>query len=365
MDVNLRQTVDERGYFVPMLYVLEQTGEYPNEYKFYLKQAAYLDLSKIDKDFIKSFFGEGSIIRDTTSNDYATSKVIEDEWGADGYETKPYIVLRFLGDGFVLRIEKTFINCSYCSKYTQEYFADKIKEFIDKTPKCTPENKSAEISLVSVENGNFYGITSKLKATTIELEENYNDEFIEANKKILDFINQRESGIALLYGAAGTGKSNYIRHLVTNYPKKYYFITPAIAAHMGNPEFVAFLMENTDSIFILEDCEQILRERETNSFGLAVSNILNMSDGILSDIFNLKFICTFNSSIEDIDKALLREGRCYVNYEFTPLKADKVSKLNDKYNLGIPEEDIKDMTLAELYNHSAKKESKKTKKIGF
>ena len=160
-------------------------------------------------------------------------------------------------------------------------------------------------------------------------------------------------------------KSNYIRHLVTNYPKKYYFITPAIAAHMGNPEFVAFLMENTDSVFILEDCEQILRERETNSFGLAVSNILNMSDGILSDIFNLKFICTFNSDINDIDKALLREGRCYVNYEFTPLKAEKVAVLNDKYELGIPKEEIKDMTLAEIYNYSARKETKKTKKIGF
>jgi hypothetical protein len=365
MELNLRNTLDDRGYFTATYYIVEQTGELPNQYKFYFKQSSRLDTSKIEDSLIKEIFGEGTVYRTVTSNDFATSKVIEDEWGEDGQTTTPYVDLRFLGDGFVINFESSYIYCFYCSKYTLQYFVDKVKEFTEKAPKSIKENKSAEISLVSVENGNFYGITSKLKATTVNLEENYNDGFDEVNKKILDFLNQRESGIALLYGIAGSGKSNYIRHLVTNYPKKYYFITPAIAAHMGNPEFVAFLMENTDSVFILEDCEQILKERETNSFGLAVSNILNMSDGILSDIFNLKFICTFNSDVNDIDKALLREGRCYINYEFTPLKAEKVAVLNDKYELGIPKEEIKDMTLAEIYNYSAKKETKKTKKIGF
>lgn len=365
MELNLRNTLDNRGYFVPTFYIVDQTGELPNQYKFYFKRLSMLDTSKIEDSFVKEIFGEGTLCYEVTSNDFATSKVIEDEWGEDGRPTASSVEFHFLGDGFVLTFGSSYISCHYCSKYTQQYFVDKVKEFTEKAPKTKSENKSAEISLVSVENGNFYGITSKLKATTVNLEENYNDGFNEVNKKVLDFLNQRESGIALLFGAAGTGKSNYIRHLVTNYPKKYYFITPAIAAHMGNPEFVAFLMENTDSVFILEDCEQILRERETNSFGLAVSNILNMSDGILSDIFNLKFICTFNSDINDIDKALLREGRCYVNYEFTPLKAEKVAVLNDKYELGIPKEEIKDMTLAEIYNYSTRKETKKTKKIGF
>ena len=90
-----------------------------------------------------------------------------------------------------------------------------------------------------------------------------------------------------------------------------------------------------------------------------------MTDGILSDIFNIKFICTFNANETVIDPALLREGRCYFNYKFDKLKADKVAVLNKENNLGIPEDEICDMTLAELYNYSGSKKKKETKKIGF
>lgn len=206
MEINLRNTLDDRGFFISTYYIVEQTGELPSEYKFYFKQSSSLDTSKIEDSFIKEIFGEGIVYHTATSNDFATSKVAEDEWGEDGQTTTPYVELRFLGDGFVLILYSSYIDCYYCSKYTQQYFVDKIKEFAEKAPKSIKENKSAEISLVSVENGNFYGITSKLKATTVNLEENYNDGFDKVNKKILDFLNQRESGIALLYGAAGTGK---------------------------------------------------------------------------------------------------------------------------------------------------------------
>ena len=62
-----------------------------------------------------------------------------------------------------------------------------------------------------------------------------------------------------------------------------------------------------------------------------------MSDGLMSDIFNIKFICTFNADISKIDSALLRKGRCYANYTFKALDKDKVKHLSDKYNLGIKE----------------------------
>ena len=44
--------------------------------------------------------------------------------------------------------------------------------------------------------------------------------------------------------------------------KQFILVTNAIAAHMAEPEFIAFMMENKDSIFILEDCEQILMSEE-------------------------------------------------------------------------------------------------------
>lgn len=90
-----------------------------------------------------------------------------------------------------------------------------------------------------------------------------------------------------------------------------------------------------------------------------------MADGLLSDIVNIKFICTFNAPITKIDPALLRKGRCVAKYQFGPLKADKVRVLNEKYNLG--HKKIKDMTLAEIYNPDKPDYTEKTKekKIGF
>jgi ATP-dependent 26S proteasome regulatory subunit len=83
----------------------------------------------------------------------------------------------------------------------------------------------------------------------------------------------------------------------------------------------------------------------------------------MSDIFNIKFICTFNTDIKNIDEALLRPGRCFVNYEFKPLCAEKSSKLLE--NLGHKVDKSREMTLAEIYNYKEDDIVQKPKKIGF
>jgi len=139
-----------------------------------------------------------------------------------------------------------------------------------------------------------------------------------------------------------------------------------MAEHLASPEFMSFMLDHKDSVYILEDCEQILMRR-TDGFGEngAIANILNMSDGLMSDIFNVKFICTFNADIDKIDDALLRKGRCFANYEFKPLCKEKTRALLNKLN--IEADEIKEMTLADIYNYGDKDctEVKVAKKIGF
>ena len=162
-------------------------------------------------------------------------------------------------------------------------------------------------------------------------------------------------------------KTNIIRFLINTCDNDFVIVPNNLVCQLGDPQFTSFMLNNKNSVFILEDCEQILKDRSENIFDSAISNILNMSDGLLSDIFNIKFICTFNADIGQIDSALTRKGRCFVNYEFSPLKANKVRILNDKYNLGIPDKEITDMTLADIYNyHDANCDEKpKVRKIGF
>ena len=141
----------------------------------------------------------------------------------------------------------------------------------------------------------------------------------------------------------------------------------SIALRLGDPDLTSFITDHTDSVFILEDCEQLLEDRGENVFNNSINTILNMADGLLSDVVNIKFICTFNAPINKIDPALLRKGRCVAKYEFGDLCEEKVKMLNQKYNLGHNEETLKAMTLAEVYNPDKPDymEDVKSVKIGF
>ena len=158
-------------------------------------------------------------------------------------------------------------------------------------------------------------------------------------------------------------KTNLIRHLITTCPKNYILVTNTLASHLASPEFISFMLDHKNSVFILEDCEQILMARDQN-ISNAIANILNMSDGLMSDIFNVKFICTLNAAINKIDEAILRKGRCFANYEFKPLCKEKTKALLEKQNIHI--DDPQPMTLAEIYNYNDGDCTKQsTKKIGF
>ncbi|MGB3777749.1 MAG: hypothetical protein WA960_05280 [Tunicatimonas sp.] len=94
-----------------------------------------------------------------------------------------------------------------------------------------------------------------------------------------------------------------------------------------------------------------------------MSTILQLTDGLFSDYLNIKIICTFNTSIEKVDKALLRKGRMIAYYEFKPLVAEKASELLKSMELA-PTED--EMTLADIFNyHSQAFQTDDAKKIGF
>ena len=88
--------------------------------------------------------------------------------------------------------------------------------------------------------------------------------------------------------------------------------------------------------------------------------LLNITDGVIADVLGIKLICTFNTSLAKIDKALLRKGRLSLKYEFKKLTKDKVANI-----LGHSVD--KDMSLAEIYNIEEENDfSKKIqKKIGF
>lgn len=131
-----------------------------------------------------------------------------------------------------------------------------------------------------------------------------------------------------------------------------------MAKDLSKPAFLAFLLGQPNSVLIIEDAENIIRDRNSLAFDAtqAVANLLNLSDGLLGDAMHMQIIATFNCDLSAIDKALLRQGRLIANYEFGKLSVENAKILSDK--LGFGTEHISGaMTLAEIYNQDNENES--------
>lgn len=277
-----------------------------------------------------------------------------------------YVIMIDQQNNIVIYIDSFYSEMYYDIDNDVDY-EKYLEKILDKLPhKPVSEKKEGpRVEVVAFDDG-YYTMTVDINEVNIDLKKNYNDDFEEAYNNVINFIGDKfkKSGLVILNGKSGTGKTYFIRHLVNQLNLRYVIIPPNVATHLASPEFVAFLMSMRNSVFILEDCEQVIMERKNNSFSSAVSSILNMTDGIMSDIFNLKFICTFNCDISLIDEAILRKGRCIVNYEFKPLCAEKVQKIMEE-DLDIHLDKYEEMTLADIYNYNPNEGNTTKKKIGF
>jgi hypothetical protein len=123
-------------------------------------------------------------------------------------------------------------------------------------------------------------------------------------------------------------------------------------------EFLAFLLTKPNSILIIEDAENIIRDRNEITFDAsqAVANLLNLSDGLLGDAMHMQIIATFNCDLGTIDKALLRKGRLIVHHEFGKLEVNNAKILPEKLGFGMEHISIP-MTLAEIYNQKDENEN--------
>lgn len=121
---------------------------------------------------------------------------------------------------------------------------------------------------------------------------------------------------------------------------------------MTKPGFLPFLMKYPNSVLIVEDAENIIRDRtlDTPVANQAVSNLLNLSDGLLGDAMHQQIICTFNCDVRNIDAALLRDGRLVVEHKFDKLSVENARRLCTELAIPGNGEDIHEpIILAEIY----------------
>ena len=192
----------------------------------------------------------------------------------------------------------------------------------------------------------------------------YNDDFQEIDKLICDSMTTNESGLILLHGEPGTGKTSYIKNLIAKFPDKaFIFVQNEFIRDLLKPEFISFLLKHRNAALIIEDAEKVIMSREYANEGSVVSTILQLTDGLFSDYLNIKIICTFNTGIEKVDSALTRKGRLIAKYAFKPLSKEKTVELMKSLGHEPLEET---MTLADIFKLKQKGfKGEEKKKIGF
>jgi ATPase family associated with various cellular activities (AAA) len=201
-----------------------------------------------------------------------------------------------------------------------------------------------------------------------DLNTHYNDDLVEMNSRLIEFINDpKKGGLVLLHGNAGTGKTSYLRYLIQQTKTEFLYLPQDVFNNMSDPAFIPFIARQKGAVVVLEDCEELLKPREQSHMPVGVSNLLNLADGLLGDALKLKIICTFNTELNNIDSALLRKGRLFQRYEFKPLSTEKTNRLLRKQAGDV--QAVNGMTLAEIFNYNIENNSDysdaKGRKIGY
>lgn len=188
----------------------------------------------------------------------------------------------------------------------------------------------------------------------MDLELNYGKEFLPIYETIKTRMLESSNGLYMFHGAPGTGKSSLIKYMAGDLKRDFIYIpTSMLESFTSDPACLQMLIQKQNSVLVLEDAEKLIMKRVGDGQdSSAISSLLNLSDGILSDILNVSVLITYNCSTDQIDSALRRKGRMQMDYRFEPLSIENAKRLAE--HLKYPEEVIDTinthMSLADIYN---------------
>ncbi len=167
---------------------------------------------------------------------------------------------------------------------------------------------------------------------------------------------ESDSNILVLIGPPGTGKTSFIRGLLSHAG------SDAIISYdtgiLSDDEIFADFMSETEQFMVLEDADTFLASRGKGG-NTIMHKFLNVGDGLLSTKGKKIVFSTNLPSIRDIDEALLRPGRCFDILRFDRLSPDDARAIRPEFTGTEP------VSLAELMATDTENGTRKPSRVGF
>lgn len=183
--------------------------------------------------------------------------------------------------------------------------------------------------------------------------ENYSSDTVDQYHHLLDCLSSPTpcGRLTIIDGPPGTGKSHLIRSLISDTDAICAIVPSKILAQLSGPNLVSVLVKENQKgkalVLIIEDADEALVNRHRGSIAV-LSELLNLSDGILGQLLDIKIVATTNAGLVDLDKAVLRAGRLCTHISTGSLPPEQAN-LVYKRLVGGSMPNLPDTTLASIY----------------
>lgn len=264
----------------------------------------------------------------------------------------------FLWDDAIVEIEFSGENyISYAVNSLQREFVDDLRKFID--PLFVTEITQGHVYAIVSHGGNLS--LNNIGNAGIPLERrNYNPKVLEDYDYVVkDFNTTSPSGrMAIMEGIPGTGKTHLVRGMLMEVPDAMFvLVSPDMVSQLGGPQLLPLLLSQRRNqtgpiILVLEDADKCLVTRQGDNIS-SIQSLLNLGDGILGSLLDLRILATTNANKLEMEPALMRAGRLSRRLEVGSLELDTAK---DIFNNLCPGVDFpkslsgsKKITLADVY----------------
>ncbi len=163
--------------------------------------------------------------------------------------------------------------------------------------------------------------------------------------------------LVLINGVPGSGKTSLVRMLTKVVNRTFIYVPSYQVVEWSSPTIISVLnsIKKTNLfplIFIIEDADSCLVPRQgTDTNVNAISALLNLSDGILGALFDIRIVATTNATLDQYDPAIIRNGRLCKKIDINLLSPQKANEIYKRITKEDKEPFMKEILLADIYKY--------------